>query len=368
MDGLVGVRDVKSGAELLTLRGHRGIVMGVVFHPRGDRVLSIARDGALRVWELQAPQDAWVRPALPVGRQFVLGLEGNHWAVVQDEGKSLSVRVQDWRTGHYPGPPVSLTKVTGRHQLEVKLNPEGTRLLTSLQSERPVAEWRCQLWNPRTGELVTSWTGKEVSREFVSLSADFRFLAVIRPNVGLILVKVDNSRQPFQLPAWQEAYGRAVFSPNGDFLANGDRPGKVLVSNLKSRTSVTLPIAERSLARAFSPDGSRLAVSVAHAIELWDTTTWRRLQTLPLAKEAADLLGVAFHPSGRRLAAINRKGEIKVWDTEEGREFPELQFPFSPGGLDGALNLCFDGDRLIAWSSKGRVAVWDGTPHVVKQP
>jgi WD40 repeat protein len=44
--------DARSGAEVLTLRGHRSTVDSVTFSPDGSRVGSLGFDGTFRVWEL----------------------------------------------------------------------------------------------------------------------------------------------------------------------------------------------------------------------------------------------------------------------------------------------------------------------------
>src|SRR5205807_10024493 len=45
-----------SGAELLTLRGHQGVVFGVAFHPLLDQLASASKVMTLKVWDA-APRD-----------------------------------------------------------------------------------------------------------------------------------------------------------------------------------------------------------------------------------------------------------------------------------------------------------------------
>jgi WD40 repeat protein len=48
-DGTVRVWDAASGAELLVLRGHEGVVSAAGFSPDGARIVSGSFDGTVRV-------------------------------------------------------------------------------------------------------------------------------------------------------------------------------------------------------------------------------------------------------------------------------------------------------------------------------
>jgi WD40 repeat protein len=50
-DGSIRVWDPRAGAELLTLRGHKGAVASLVFTAEGRKLISVARDEAARVWD-----------------------------------------------------------------------------------------------------------------------------------------------------------------------------------------------------------------------------------------------------------------------------------------------------------------------------
>jgi len=40
-----------TGEEIMTLRGHVGHIIGLVFSPNGGRLASASRDGTVKIWD-----------------------------------------------------------------------------------------------------------------------------------------------------------------------------------------------------------------------------------------------------------------------------------------------------------------------------
>src|SRR5687768_3845245 len=69
---------------------------------------------------------------------------------------------------------------------------------------------------------------------------------------------------------------------------------------------------------AWSPDGSLLAVSGWHFIQIWDTETWTLLRTIP----DAFLYDMKWSPSGDRLAGsigTDHEEIVFIWSAETGK-------------------------------------------------
>jgi WD40 repeat protein len=102
---------------------------------------------------------------------------------------------------------------------------------------------------------------------------------------------------------------------------------------------------------AYSPDGSRLAVSGEDGVFVRDAASGEVLLTLP-----GDM--VAYSPDGARLATATEDGTTEVWDAASGRQLLALT------GHTAYLNeLVFspDGKFLATASADDTVRVWDGT-------
>jgi WD40 repeat protein len=109
---------------------------------------------------------------------------------------------------------------------------------------------------------------------------------------------------------------------------------------------------------ALSSDGRSLAMGAGTGIiELWDTTTRKRLHTLRGHGER--VYGLSFSRNGDRLASASVDRTVRLWDLPARQEVLQLR-----GHTDGCQDLAFspDGWRLASASWDGTIRFWDATP------
>ena len=164
--------------------------------------------------------------------------------------------------------------------------------------------------------------------------------------------------------------GSVGYSPDGRWLVSGGYDKILKIWNAATGKE------EKSIARwaagiclAFSPKGERLALGYFTGdpdkqanVEIWDTAKWEPL--LRLSGQMGGQYGVAFDPSGQKIAAAGYDQSLWVWDAASGKplhtfrskETPFSSVAFSPDGslLAGALG---DPDD-IPTSRVGKVLLW----------
>lgn len=129
-----------------------------------------------------------------------------------------------------------------------------------------------------------------------------------------------------------------AFSPDGQFLAAGERQGGILVWRVESwQRAVSFRFAEGGLnTLTFSPD-SRLLAIAGRSLQLWRTNIWKRAITLG----ASDgVYGTArFDTPGHLIASVNASERIEFWNAETGKLVRALccvalygDLAFSPNG------------------------------------
>jgi hypothetical protein len=112
------------------------------------------------------------------------------------------------------------------------------------------------------------------------------------------------------------------------------------------------------LGLAFSPDGRTLAAAaVAGNIRLWDTSSWRLIGELP---GQTTLLDLAFSPDDRTLVTAGEDGWVKLWDLQKRSLVGQFR---GHRGWVIALALSDDGKTLATagdyYYGDGRIRLWD---------
>lgn len=147
-----------------------------------------------------------------------------------------------------------------------------------------------------------------------------------------------------------------------------DTQGRVGTIGLSTgATPRWLPAPEKLIGASlcFSPDGKLAAAATYEGLLVWElpahTLRWHLARAALSTPRDNPYEYVAFHPSGRELAASRRDGELKVLDAASGKLRGSLGRPY----VLSPANVSFrDSDTLLVTApdgahAKGRLTAWD---------
>ena len=253
----------------------------------------------------------------------------------------------------------------------IQFSPDGTQLAVATD----IGVW---LYDAKTGQEKSLFGG---ICGLLAFSPDGRFLA---HGGGDFYSSFGDSRWAKGVGLWEMATGKEVLFPDMPPAAalQFSEDGKTLVSLDKSRETIsrldveTGKRTENKLGErpgyihletyALVPD--KLAIGMDNGtIELWNTTTGKKLSTIREHPEQIKLLGrrepennkalvLAFSPDGTRLASGNRDSTLQLWDTTTPHAPITLR---KHTGWATALAFSPDGKTLASGGTDNIVQLWN---------
>jgi len=177
---------------------------------------------------------------------------------------------------------------------------------------------------------------------------------------------------PIPLPSWMTALSAPVISPVGDQIAAHYGAGRIDILDLESgQMRHSRDFGGAILGKAFSPDGTQLAVAVGYEVLIWslaeDTTRALPGHYFPAAWQ------VAVSPDGTRYAAVYRLQRSSIYDESYagppivaawyasrigGTEPRVLTMPDDPPGPIAALTISADGRLVAMGTADGLITLW----------
>lgn len=365
--GGVKLWDVATGKALRTLPGD---ARALSFSP-DQKTLAGADGTEIKLWDIATVQEPQTLKGSQLGVDSVaFSADGKLLAVGNSDN---TVALWDTRTreqervlrGHVSA--VSAVAVSGDDKVLANAFDAGVAGITR--------EDTIKIWDPVTGQLVRSLTGRNTGHS-IGLSNDGTRLVSgsFGSTVSLWNVSQAEAQRTITVPRGSRFVpDRVALSPDGKLIAGGGRDNAIKIWDAATgRELFTLTGHRKSIwDLAFSPDNKLLASASQDAdIKLWSVATGQELKTL--TTHAGGVGAIAFSPDGKKLASGSQDKMIFVWDLNEGE---------TDGAYVGhkewvnAVAFSPDGKKLASGSGDGEVRVWDvaargpeGEPQVIQRP
>ena len=342
-------------------------VHSLTFSPDG-KILALAglEDGSTRLWDLtgaiprekavlKQTEAAGVAPMPPtrLGREPVRSapqppmIAGQRHGVISvafsPDGKTLAALEQDGNIRRWE---LSQSDLVDRGRLEVRPG----------QQVRPMR---------RPGEM-TYGLGE---RAMVTFSPDGMTLAAAQPGgwIRLWALKGGEPAERAAFPAHEgPVTGVLTFSPDGQTLLSGGadhlvRTWDLGTSEPREKLKPDGPIGGLG-GVAFAPDGTKVAVSDAEFVPIWDLTDPRTLSRLPAPKTKIGVGptgSLAFSPNGKTLiCGGDLNASPSMWDVSGAEPTRVGDFSADFMGIR-SMSFASDGTTLAAGYNDHKVRAWD---------
>ena len=153
--------------------------------------------------------------------------------------------------------------------------------------------------------------------------------------------------------------GGIAYSPDGTRLAVSSSIG-IWIYDAHSGQELTLISGHRGRVNSvsFSPDGKTIASgSSDETVRLWDVETG--IEKRRFIGHTGNVLSVSFSPDGKTIASGGRDGTIHLWDVETGIEKRRL---IGHTGQVNSVSFSPDGKTIASGSEDGTVLLWRVMP------
>jgi WD40 repeat protein len=362
-DTSVWVWDVVASAPVILLNSHASQVQALAVTPDGSRLACADSGQAIHLWDLASHQ------SLRVFR----GFEGEvRCLAFRADGQALASGGSD-RVVHLWSPSgpdeESERPLTGPHGDGFRARPAEARISLALSPDAARLASLCPGKGVRVWEVATERKVLELDEasglSVIAYSPDARWIAAGGADTAVRLWDATTGRRCATLEGPALPVTALAFAPNAPVLASASAIGcDVWLWNTdRARPALLVPDAIDGCsieAIAFQPQGELLAVGgidwlatggTDGAVHVWDVVQPARRLTL-----SGGARSLAFHPSGKLLAAASLVRTVRVWDVRTGRLLRELT------GHEDAVNCVAyspDGRRLASAADDHTIRLWD---------
>jgi WD40 repeat protein len=285
-------------AEPITvLDAHRGHAQRALFTPDGGTLVTCGQDGRIRLWRVPgfAPDGAFEGHGASVNT-LSFSVDGGLLASGSSDGTA--------RIWSFPGGR-ELDLLEG--QVAAAVSPAGGFATVSTKA-------RAVLWDGNYDEVATL---PLLDRRLFSLAFTADGAALLVAGTGAVhRVDVKGRAKAGEYAGHQTAVASMALSPDGSLLATTGAEGTLRVRRVAGGGELFAVRLGRlgTMQAAFSPDGTRIAVSIDFGIQLRSAADGALLSTLDVPIKG--VYGLSYSPDGRFLANAGADGRVRVWEIE----------------------------------------------------
>lgn len=340
----------------LPLGGQPNISM--LFHPSLPQLMTTSGDGVAKVWQLEKDPNDVYKPLVkqlffpqpgPFDKlRLVMSVRADwkYATTASREGVQLWDMTTNKSITQYKQPDT-----TGSRVHHLAFQPNG---VVSLFEGRLLERWDLQTGAVTRNASVQPYANAVSLIGAHAVTGDIAIRALVdKYNEALLIWDPVTLRKKHQIVV-QGFLWHATFANKKPWLVAIDRKRQAIVFDINTGQPLkTLPVAFGNGVLRFSPDDSHVAIRAGVEVEIFETTTWRKVQSISASSDT-----FAFSPTGEHIALVGVSGIIELYDVKTGKLLNTIA---SVGGLSGVNMVQYDASgTFLAFGSDrtGEVEVW----------
>lgn len=237
-------------------------------------------------------------------------------------------------------------------------SPDGKYLASGSAANRALLDsgkYEILIWNISSGNIISHLAGHQHSIQSLSFDGIGKQL-VSCDNEGIVRIWSIDLLKENKLIDGGEWISTVCFTPDGKFIV-GEYSYDKKVNIWETETGEligTLPVNIQIGSMDMSPDGSKIALSCYHKIQIWSLISKKKL--LSVDDDSVNGYSIEYSKDGKNIAVGLGNGEIKIFDTKKLKLLNTFQGHFNP-----VLSVSFSKDNkyLVSGSSDQMVKVWN---------
>jgi WD40 repeat protein len=304
-------RQANASTQFVSLPGHNGPVLSVVFAPDGKTLASLGIDNTIRLWQIPSGKQQLVHSGQIGSIMSCIAFSPNSRMLAYGS-KDNTIKLLELFSSRE-----RKTLQTAGAVLSVAFTQDGKKVLSGSTTGATSS------WHILTGQIEETTQGHAWRVYSLTFSPDERTVASASP------VKASD----YSIKHWDLANGKLLltldghlsdvyfvaFSPDASMVASASRDHSIKLWDVRSgKEKATLRGHNGEvISVVFSPDGKTLASAGADTtIKLWDLKT--NQVTSSLEGHTKHVRSIAFSPNGKLLASAGGDGYVRIWQISSG--------------------------------------------------
>jgi WD40 repeat protein len=347
-DGAARLWDLASGRALITLKADNKEITSVKISSNGARLVTVSGYDQVRIWDVTAQRQIAMLQGLE-GSSISSGRVTLDGSRVITGGWGTSARVWDIETGR----ELSAVNVPGG-AYTVALTPDGKHLITGGGSNLAA------VWDLVSGRELMEFRGHTSAVHSLAVTPDGERLISGSDDGTARVWDVESGRELLVLKGHTGLYARITdiwVTSDGNRVITNSWDGTTRVWDLAAKGSEPLVLTGHFgevMSNVASSDGHLLVTaSVDKTARVWEAATGREITTLTHPETVTIAV---FTPDGGRVVTGSTDGIVRIWDLETGRVINTLE---GHSGAIKAVAITPDGSRIVTGGQDATARVWD---------